>query len=289
MKKLVTLSAVLFGVLAIALIVFLNRKTPSVSDSQINSEQVGENADLKLAPPEPQFARKPTEQQLADLKNIDPVKKEKIDSYMVHSGFTKTLEFMEGSLQDLFADLLKDESIPPEERDALLKYMDSMNAESISAEYRKILSEKFSEQELARLDEVYKDPVVQEFSDEMQQATLPGESEKYAKFMEKFDINKLPADKKNAINEFAENQMKMFPMDDPIFESSPEMKSSILAETRREMANQLAYSLKNKSPVQIRELLSKMSDDVVRKAGLEQARLMFKIARDSMESAGLQK
>lgn len=275
MKKLYIVAGVLVLAAAIAFVVFINKK-PSVPSSDTNTAQVADDSGSgggsakRPLQPGSQEPRAPLTPEMQVERN------RKINAFMAAAEIERNFQNAADLLKGLVSEL------SPSEQKMMKAMLEKLSGKELVDEYKKSLSENFSDQELQELAEIYRDKDVAKYHVDAQQAMTPEGQKELMKTLETFDATKLPADRREVLEMLADSQMKAI--------SNADQESGLSEEEKKDLASfhsimrgglmaQMDQVLKGRSVEDMRNLSTKLNSPVY----IKELQMRTKVTTDHMK------
>jgi len=283
MKKSYILAGVLVLACALGLIVYLNMKGPSkasTSDTTVATQENGDDSDSHSNHAHGEDSHKPTG--LGEIVKSGDPKNQALESVVVNSRIAEEFRFLDEQMEAQY-DRLKQSGAGPEELAIFERLHAQLKGEDLLNQFRNVLKDKFSEGELAELNDIYKDPAYAKYKAMEEANRTPEGMKAISEFSRTFKPESLAPEMRAEINNWVEssgavdNMMGMlknvetiFPagMGNPNKQDTKAYEDLLRKSLHSTMVAAAAYNFKNSNINEIKELSHLVGNPLHRAADL---------------------
>ncbi len=210
------------------------------------------------------------------VPSAQPTKNEKVEALTELSGAKTADALAQKGMQDELFRHLDEKALRP-----LQPLMEKMKAGGFLADYKKALSDNFSDAEIDRLLQIYKDPKLKELLTARDRFEIFQETPAMEKFKREFKFESLPADRREVLTRIMTSFMK-------IETPTPEHQVEELQPNARALElTHDAFLLQQASVEDMRHLESLISDPIFIRERHEQARISDEMYKDYQRAVGM--
>ncbi len=187
-------------VIATCLIIFWPKAPTQPSSSQMEEDSGA------LVPESSEGDASPTQEGTQPLKSTTPtqgtdLKLKKIEAVFAHARVTDEFKAMD-ELLEAQLDHIQSTNLSKEEQEELEKLKKIVNSEALEAKLKQLVSERFDEQELESLNEIYQNPLVSKMKEDQVRNQTPEGQKEMMEYYKQYDESKIPAERMDLIKNY---------------------------------------------------------------------------------------